>query len=521
MPAVNTFAKFATLSIFINFILQISVFVSLLSLDARRQEKNHLDCFCCISLKKHPEKSSNVGLVNLFFERIYTPVIMVKPIRIFILVIFIVGLTTSAIIIPNIEIGLDQQLSMPVDSYVYKYFQYMQDLLSMGPPMYFVVTKGLNYSNYDVQNAISGASGCNDDSLYMQIFSAANRSNETYISKPASSWLDDYYDWSTIHGCCKYFLNNNSFCPHNEESDMCESCNILHDEKYNLRPDSNSFRKYLTYFITDVPDENCAKAGRASYLDGINYYYDNYGMADVGDSYFMTYHTPLKKSSDWYEALRSARLIASSITNMINNANLTSNKITVFPYSIFYVFYEQYLTITLNTIVSLAFSLMAIFIVTFLLTGYSIFSAIIVLITVTMIVVNLGGLMVWWNISLNGVTLVNLVMATGIAVEFCSHIVHAYLISNKNTREEKATESLLRIGSSIFSGITLTKFVGIAVLGFAKTRIFTVLYFRMYLGIVLFGAAHGLIFLPVLLSFVGKCNLNILEIMNYIVNLFS
>jgi Niemann-Pick C1 protein len=54
----------------------------------------------------------------------------------------------------------------------------MQDLLSMGPPMYFVVTQGLNYSNQNVQNAISGASGCDDDSLYMQIFSAANRSSE-------------------------------------------------------------------------------------------------------------------------------------------------------------------------------------------------------------------------------------------------------------------------------------------------------------------------------------------------------
>ena len=52
----------------------------------------------------------------------------------------------------------------------------------------------------------------------------------------------------------------------------------------------------------------------------------------------------------------------------------------------------------------------------------------------------------------------------------------------------------------MFSGITLTKFVGVTVLAFTRSKIFEIYYFRIWLALVIFAALHGLMFFPVLLS---------------------
>lgn len=132
----------------------------------------------------------------------------------------------------------------------------------------------------------------------------------------------------------------------------------------------------------------------------------------VGASHFMTYHTILKTSEDYYSALTQARIIAANISSMLST---DTNKVEVYPYSVFYVFYEQYLTMWHDVLVSLAISAAAVFVVTFILLGLDIHSALVVLITIAMIIIDLFGLMYWWSISLNAVSLVNLVMVSFVA----------------------------------------------------------------------------------------------------------
>ncbi|KAG5682988.1 hypothetical protein PVAND_012302 [Polypedilum vanderplanki] len=506
MPAVKCFALYAGMALFFDFLLQITCFVSLLALDTQRQAENRWDILCFMRGSKKDSgqiTTSKEGVLYKFFKVIYVPFLMKKVVRITVMVVFYGWLCSSIAVAPHIDIGLDQELSMPKDSFVLKYFQYLQSYLSVGPPTYFVLKNGLNFSNTQDQNLICGGLYCNSDSLYTQIYSSSKLPETTFIARPASSWIDDYFDWSQLEQCCRQ-NSNGSFCPHSDGD--CKPCSI---SRNNIkRPIPKDFNKYVSFFLNDNPDETCAKGGHAAYYSAVNLL-ENKTQA-VGASYFMTYHTILKTSSDYFEALRAARKVSANITKTIHASMRLSGRpeseienVEVFPYSVFYVFYEQYLTMWPDTVRSMGISVLSIFIVTFLLMGFDIHSSIVVVITITMIVINIGGLMYYWNISLNAVSLVNLVMAVGISVEFCSHLVHSFSVSMEETKVKRSADALTKMGSSIFSGITLTKFGGILVLGFAQSQIFQVFYFRMYLGIVLFGAAHGLIFLPVLLSYIG------------------
>lgn len=79
-------------------------------------------------------------------------------------------------------------------------------------------------------------------------------------------------------------------------------------------------------------------------------------------------------------------------------------------HSVWHVYYEQYLTVVHSTWVNLTICLASVFGVTFLLLGLDIWSAFVTVLTIALIINSMFGLMYLWGISLNAVSLVNLVM---------------------------------------------------------------------------------------------------------------
>ena len=85
-----------------------------------------MDIFCCVQLSKKSDgksEGSAEGVLYKLFQHAYAPFILSKPMRAIVVVVFFGWLCTSIALAPRIDVGLDQELSMPEDSYMLDYFK--------------------------------------------------------------------------------------------------------------------------------------------------------------------------------------------------------------------------------------------------------------------------------------------------------------------------------------------------------------------------------------------------------------
>ncbi|XP_067285730.1 patched domain-containing protein 3-like [Pseudorasbora parva] len=191
--------------------------------------------------------------------------------------------------------------------------------------------------------------------------------------------------------------------------------------------------------------------------------------------------------------------------NMLDEFRETAEKcekINLLVYHPAFIYFDQYAVIVDNTIQNIAVATCAMLVISLLLIPNPLCS-LWVTFAIASVIVGVAGFMALWDVSLDSVSMINLVICIGFSVDFSAHISYAFVSSENSSANEKAKDAINKLGYPIVQGAVST-IAGVVVLAAAKSYIFRTFFKIMFL-VILFGAAHGIIFIPVFLTFLGTC----------------
>lgn len=275
------------------------------------------------------------------------------------------------------------------------YFDSVESLLEFGPPVYFVVD-GINAADRSAQQSLcSRFTTCDALSVGNTLEAERKRPESSFISQPPAIWVDEFFRWldPAIDSCCRVRKRDPSvFCRPSDSERLCQPCLADHEPPWNITmrglPEGEEFNKYLSQWLDAPTDDECPLGGKTAYRPALSI---NEDTGAVLASHFRTYHTPLRNQDDFINAYSAAHRIADDLS-----ARTGSH---VFPYSQFYVFFEQYAHIVGTTQEILGLGLAAALLITSLLLG-SWRAGTIVTAVVGLTVLSIMGVMGIWGIRL-------------------------------------------------------------------------------------------------------------------------
>ncbi|XP_072859130.2 patched domain-containing protein 3 [Pogona vitticeps] len=178
-------------------------------------------------------------------------------------------------------------------------------------------------------------------------------------------------------------------------------------------------------------------------------------------------------------------------------------KIPLMVYHPAFILFDQFLVIIKNTIETVIIATGAMLIVSLLLIP-NLLCSLWVAFAIVSVIVGVSGFMAYWGINLDSVSMINLVICIGFSVDYSAHISYAFVSSKKLETNERAVDAVSHLGYPILQAAAST-LVGVFVLSMSSAYVFRNC-FKIILLVITFGAAHGLLFIPVFLTLFGFCS---------------
>ncbi|XP_071751512.1 patched domain-containing protein 3 [Centroberyx gerrardi] len=191
--------------------------------------------------------------------------------------------------------------------------------------------------------------------------------------------------------------------------------------------------------------------------------------------------------------------------NMLNKLRDTAKRcpVPLLVYHPAFIYHDQYAVIMSNTIQNIAVTTAVMLFISLLLIPNPL-CCLWVTFSIASVIVGVTGFMALWDVNLDTISMIILVVCIGFSVDFSAHISYAFVSNQKPSANEKAVEALFHLGYPIVQGAAST-ILGVVVLSASKNYIFRTFFKIMFL-VIFFGLFHGITFIPVFLTFFDICS---------------
>ncbi|XP_051573915.1 patched domain-containing protein 3-like [Myxocyprinus asiaticus] len=455
--SVQSFCMYTSTTILFCYIFNITFFGACLALNGRREKgnKHWLTCMevpkasddddatgniCCVGGAYDKDTGTDLEMpMDLFFKNHYGPFLTKTWVKMFVCLFYAGYLAVSIYGCFQIKEGLDLKNLAADGSYVGSYYDDEDTFFSAYGPNVMLVMTDENFQYWN-STARQNLDLCLE-----------NFQNLSMVSKDS-----DISPISWFHAYMNYGKNLN----------------------LNL-DDETQFKRHLNYFL-----------GVSGFSQDVNFTNN-----EIRASRMFIQTVNISTAVDEKDMLNAFRETAEQCGKVQTPIDLT-------VYHPAFIYFDQYAVIVTNTIQNVVAATCAMLVVSLLLIPNPLCS-LWVTFAIASVIVGVAGFMALWDVSLDSISMINLVICIGFSVDFSAHISYAFVSSEKPSVNEKALDAIYKLGYPILQGAVST-IAGVVVLAAAKSYIFRTFFKIMFL-VIMFGAIHGIVFIPVFLTFFGIC----------------
>ncbi|CAM9629215.1 unnamed protein product [Chrysoparadoxa australica] len=498
LKSVRYFCIYAAISILYDFVLQITAFVAILAIDERRQAAGRWDILCCLGGRRssrgadlgdccggegkeaelapvasiaadamprtmelggapsavRAQEVTSYGKIKSFsgtalgklFE-CYSNWLMRPSSKILVLMATAALAAVSGWGLSKVEVGFDMvDLASPTSSTA----EFVHT--SRGLDFFYFddfPRVGLHFGQLDYASA-------NVQKEILRVVEAAQEDEHT--KGPADNWVEQFLFWASQDRVFYQGLDpETGFYTHRESFPSAISAFLSHPAYVRFNRDMRLGEDGLPWLTRIV-----------------------------------LFHSGTTTVQDQIKAMRDIRAVCSG----------SALEPPPFPYAVQHLNTEQFVVLYEEILTNFAMVLVAVFLLSLLILGrmrYTLLSVAIV----ALIDMEILASVYFLGMHVNAMTTVGLIMAVGLVVDYVVHIVHFFMQQDPSiSRNERVKGTLREIGPSVLCGVTTT-FIGVLPMATADSIIFST-FFRMLAAIVVLGAYHGLVVMPVLLTMVPE-----------------